>query len=157
MSFILGQQSLLEETLPCPTVPQCSPSSLYVPPLTSPSPTSVVIMSSSTCNDNQKLPSNISSRSYILQVGVSAGRLCGVANSHLLDVSKAANDHMALILAMTDLLIDLWRTSQSLQLNLVVAIHKKLALNKKKYPVEHCKVRTNRIHSYCKLCKVDYL
>ena len=77
-------------------------------------------------------------RSCILQVGVSAGRLCGVANSHLLD--ENGSQSRALVLAMTDLLRDLHRASQSLNLNIVRSIHTKLELNNRKYPVSLCKV-----------------
>jgi hypothetical protein len=88
-------------------------------------------------------------RSCILQVGVSAGRLCGVANTHMLDNNPKQQQPppqssdkatVVLVLAMSELLQDLLRTSQSLKLNIIVAIHNKLALNKKKYPVELCKV-----------------
>jgi hypothetical protein len=50
-----------------------------------------------------------------------------------------------LVLAMTDMLLDLYRTSQSLDLNLVVAIYNKLELNRRKYPVDLCKVREYRL------------
>jgi hypothetical protein len=89
-------------------------------------------------------------RSCILQVGVSAGRLCGVANTHMLDdpkqqqqePPKASENTVVLVLAMSELLQDLWRTSQSLKLNITVSIRNKLVLNKKKYPVGLCKVST---------------
>ncbi len=79
-------------------------------------------------------------RSCILQVGVSTGRLCGVANSHLLANNCHSHD-TALVMAMTDLFVDLYRTSESLDLNLVLAIQNKLILNCRKYPVELCKER----------------
>jgi hypothetical protein len=45
-----------------------------------------------------------------------------------------------LIEAMADLLKDLYWTSTSLRLHLVNAIYSKLELNRRKYPVELCKV-----------------
>lgn len=84
-----------------------------------------------------------SPRYCILQVGVSAGRLCGVGNSHFFS-DKQTTTNTALVLAMTDLLVDLYRTSRSLDLNLSVSIRHKLELNNRKYPVELCKVSTAR-------------
>lgn len=92
-------------------------------------------------------------RSCILQVGVSAGILCGVANSHhdsLVSSSskskdsegKNDNDDKVLVAAMSNLLHDLWKASCSLDLNLVKCIRQKLELNRRKYPVELCKVCT---------------
>jgi hypothetical protein len=43
---------------------------------------------------------------------------------------------------MSELLHDVWRSSQSLQLDLILSIRNKLELNRRKYPVELCKVRT---------------
>lgn len=112
-------------------------------------PTSRCLMNTcleSRCNDvdNNEIAQN--PRSCILQVGVSAGRLCGVANSHLSmrsgeGFSFPTHTRTVLVSAMSDLLLDLFRTSQSLQLNLIHCIHNKLELNNKKYPVELCKVR----------------
>jgi hypothetical protein len=90
-------------------------------------------------------------RSWILQVGGSAGRLCGVANSHLMPNttgSSTIND-TALVLAMTELLLDVFHASESLQLDLSLSIRQKMALNNRKYPVELCKVCTVRrlLHS----------
>lgn len=112
-----------------------------MPPSSASSPTSAMIT-------NEAMPEKPSDnpRSCILQVGVSAGRLCGVANSHLLD-----NYETSLVMAMADLFVDLYRTSQSLNLNLVVAIRNKLELNCRKYPVDLCKVR--RRHLCCILEK----
>lgn len=112
-------------------------------------------------------PHDGSPRSWILQVGVSAGRLCGVANSHLYPsnnnndndnkamahtktttTTKYDYDHShqhALTLSMTELLMDLYYTSQSFHLNLIDCIHHKLELNHRKYPVELCKVRSLEI------------
>ena len=103
-------------------------------------------------------PDTSDPRSCILQVGVSAGRLCGVANTHMMPQDATTTDGAAetgsisstvQVLAMSDLLVDLWRTSVSLNLNLIVAIRGKLELNAKKYPVEHCKVRDSRNCLWC--------
>jgi hypothetical protein len=119
------------------------------------SPTSVVPMSTDDDNDVNNNHKSIdhfhdNPRSCILQVGVSAGRLCGVANTHMLDnnnpkqtqppQSSTDKSEVVLVLAMSELLQDLLRTSQSLKLNIIVAIRSKMALNKKKYPAELCKV-----------------
>lgn len=116
--------------------------------------------SNDSCSQNNSNNHNsiYNPRSWILQVGVSAGRLCGVANSHLLDPTthnttttttssntSNSNSHndTALVLCMTDLLLDLYQTSQSLNLHLIVSIRNKLELNNRKYPVELCKVSKN--------------
>jgi hypothetical protein len=107
--------------------------------------------SSSSSSDLQTNP-----RTWILQVGVSAGRLCGVANSHLLYHANSSNTtekNTVLVLAMTELLLDLFHTSQSLQLDLILSIRRKMALNNRKYPVELCKVCTNCL-SPRRLCRV---
>jgi hypothetical protein len=95
-------------------------------------------------NDNSN--KNLNPRSCILQVGCSAGRLCGVANTHMnphKTETMASMNGDVVVLAMSELLHDLWLTSQSLNMNLIVAVRNKLALNNIKYPVEHCKVRRN--------------
>jgi hypothetical protein len=86
-------------------------------------------------------------RSCILQVGACAGRLCGVANTHLAaaeansDQYPAATTTTVLVLSMSELLQALMETASSLHLNLILAIRNKVALNNRKYPVELCKVR----------------
>jgi hypothetical protein len=74
----------------------------------------------------------------ILQVSASTGDLCGIPNTHMEEKTTTLTMNGDIILH------NLWQRSQSLKLNLIVAIHNKLVLNKIKYPVEHnCKVRRN--------------
>jgi hypothetical protein len=114
-------------------------------------------------NNNNNIINN--PRSCILQVGVYAGRLCELANTHpamvvatipnnrpttgimamkesssgiLLSSPFTSTDH--LVTTMADLFVSLWLTCRVLKLNMIVAIQGKLELNEKKYPVEHCKV-----------------
>jgi dCTP diphosphatase len=108
-------------------------------------------------------------RSCILQVGMHAGRLCELANSHPAMVEAesgtaklaaptcsdssmgtfSSKDH--LVTTMADLLVSLWLTSCVLKLNMIVAIHNKLKLNEKKYPVEHCKGKAGKYTHYSHL------
>jgi hypothetical protein len=110
-----------------------------MPAASSASPTSVTMMTK-----DEPIPSNadddaMNPRSCILQVGVSTGRLCGVANTHM--SGKQQDSSKVLVLAMSELLHDVWRSSQSLQLDLILSIRNKIELNRRKYPVELCKVR----------------
>ena len=93
-------------------------------------------------NSQSKAASLLSPRSCILQIGCSAGKLCGIANTHLADYDSNAKpkNNTVLVLAIKNVLKDLWITSQALNLNISFAIRSKMALNKKKYPVELCKV-----------------
>lgn len=77
-------------------------------------------------------------RSCILQVGAKAGHLCGAILIHDDDGSSSRADLMT---SMADLLKELYLTSFSLNLHLVTSIQSKLDLNRRKYPVELCKVR----------------
>ena len=100
-------------------------------------------------------------RSCILRVGADAGRLCVVGNQMLLEQmelqkqqqlqtdSPASEKQDAeiseelsglFVQALSELFASLCLTSQSLRLNWARSIRAKMALNAKKYPVEHCKV-----------------
>jgi hypothetical protein len=139
--------------------------------LSSSSPTSVIMSTTTTTSgchvdgtmDNDDFGNN--PRSCILQIGVHAGRLCELANTHpamiyslssrknqrgcdtptqkdaggLVTSYVSSTDHLAF--TMADLFFSLWLTSRVLKLNMIVAIQNKLRLNEKKYPVELCKVR----------------
>jgi hypothetical protein len=146
VSWVLLVLLVVPEIIQSTFIPMSNPSS---------SPTSVAQMSTDDDvnnhkgNDHLHLQYHISNpRSCILQVGVSAGRLCGVANTHMLDNPKqqapqSSDKTVVLVLTMSELLQDLWQTSQSLHLNISVAIRNKLALNNKKYPAELCKVSSS--------------
>ena len=118
--------------------------------------------------------SGASSRSCILQVGVCAGKLCAVANTLTATKNETSVDGLsvadletedAMVLAMTELMMSLWETSVSLDINLVVAVREKLELNKRKYHVHLCKVRcvfinknpriqiTTGIHAVIHVCR----
>eukprot|EP00593_Proboscia_inermis_P009856 CAMPEP_0171322472 /NCGR_PEP_ID=MMETSP0816-20121228/114982_1 /TAXON_ID=420281 /ORGANISM="Proboscia inermis, Strain CCAP1064/1" /LENGTH=327 /DNA_ID=CAMNT_0011820959 /DNA_START=183 /DNA_END=1167 /DNA_ORIENTATION=+ len=105
--------------------------------------------------------SGSSTRSCILQVGVCAGKLCAVANTltatknettaNGLSVAEfETEEYDAMVLAMTELMISLWETSVSLDINLVVAVRDKLELNKRKYPVHLCKGKAGKYTEYSK-------
>jgi hypothetical protein len=84
-------------------------------------------------------------RSCILGVGASAGKLCAVANTlipadHRNDETENDSSE-ALTEALAELFASLWLTAKALRLDWVRSIRSKMALNAKKYPVEHCKVR----------------
>eukprot|EP00934_Nitzschia_sp_Nitz4_P000791 Nitzschia sp. Nitz4//scaffold285_size24199//6968//7915//NITZ4_008422-RA/size24199-snap-gene-0.17-mRNA-1//1//CDS//3329545707//791//frame0 len=122
---------------------------------TSSSPAAVSEFSSCTKNSVSKMvASGISEtiasnpRSCVLQIGVSVGRLCGVANSHLIQDATSPHQTNVLVSAIGDLFGDLFRTSQSLHLNLIQCIHNKLELNNRKYPVELCKGRSGKYTAY---------
>ena len=104
-------------------------------------------------------------RSCILQVGVYAGRLCEVANTHpgmiTYDDDDSGNSSTTtnnsnnneqydrrLVSTLADLWYSLYETSVSLQLNMIVSIENKLELNAKKYPVEHCKGKAGKYTEY---------
>ena len=100
-----------------------------------------------------------SPRSCILRVGAKAGRLCAlmseqentIASTTNTEASMSEEDSSLLIMVMVDLLKELYATSISLNLHWVRAVHSKLELNRRKYPVELCKVRRCR---YCS-CLVE--
>lgn len=143
-------------------------------PSSSASPVSVMMTTTTTSSSNGNIADDNNNnnniinnpRSCILQVGVYAGRLCELANTHpamvvatipnnrptttgimamkesssgILSSSPfTSTDH--LVTTMADLFVSLWLTCRVLKLNMIVAIQGKLELNEKKYPVEHCKV-----------------
>ena len=86
-------------------------------------------------------------RSCILEVGACAGKLCCVANQFSpetyenLELESEAKS--ILTQALAELFASLWLTAKALRLDWVKSIRSKMALNAKKYPVEHCKVRKN--------------
>ncbi len=83
-------------------------------------------------------------RSCILKVGASAGQLCNVANQlapEPFETTECETDAL-LTLALAELFASLWLTAKALRLDWVKSIRSKMALNAKKYPVEHCKVWT---------------
>lgn len=98
-------------------------------------------------------------RSCILGVGASAGKLCWVANQMVPErddesgelssssPSQLMSQDELLTEALAELFASLWLTAKALRLDWVKSIRSKMALNAKKYPVEHCKVRT--IHYVC--------
>ena len=94
-------------------------------------------------------------RSCILGVGASAGKLCWVANqmvperddesgelSSSSSTPQSLSQEELLTEALAELFASLWLTAKALRLDWVKSIRSKMALNAKKYPVEHCKVRT---------------
>ncbi|KAL3936574.1 MAG: hypothetical protein SGBAC_008143 [Bacillariaceae sp.] len=96
-------------------------------------------------------------RSCILIVGERAGRLCGLANSHLPmvasgkdatknDVPEDKKEELAA--CMSELLQALLDTATSLNLDIIRSIHNKMALNAKKYPVELCKGKAGKYTQY---------
>jgi NTP pyrophosphatase (non-canonical NTP hydrolase) len=146
-------------------------------PSSSSSPTSVIFvettllsgsgkedtMYESNSNDNTMTIPN-DPRSCILRVGANAGKLCYLANemitSHangdsskklFCDGSDDKDIDKELILALTELFISLWLTSQSLKLNWIYSIRSKMKLNAKKYPVEHCKGKAGKYTQYSHL------
>mmetsp|Transcript_24854 Transcript_24854/g.52738 ORF Transcript_24854/g.52738 Transcript_24854/m.52738 type:complete len:276 (+) Transcript_24854:654-1481(+) len=111
-------------------------------------------------------------RSCILQVGADAGRLCVVGNQMLLEQmelqkqqqlqteSPASEEQDAelseelsglFVQALSELFASLCLTSHSLRLNWVRSIRAKMALNAKKYPVEHCKGKAGKYTKYSHL------
>lgn len=84
-------------------------------------------------------------RSCILEVGACAGKLCCVANQLSPEAYKnlelESKTKSILTQALAELFASLWLTAKALRLDWVKSIRSKMALNAKKYPVEHCKVR----------------
>jgi len=120
-------------------------------------------VSSVSVNQDTSMPisSGSSTRSCILQVGVCAGKLCAVANTLTATKNETTADDLsvaefetedvhAMVLAMTELMMSLWETSVSLDINLVVAVREKLELNKRKYPVHLCKGKAGKYTEYSK-------
>ena len=100
-------------------------------------------------NDMTTVP--MDPRSCILEVGASAGKLCSFANRILVperiitDTDDDQNDSLSsepLTEALVELFASLWLTAKALRLDWVKSIRSKMALNAKKYPAEHCKVRS---------------
>lgn len=88
-------------------------------------------------------------RSCILEVGASAGKLCCVANQLVKEANESLERETDPLLtqALVEIFASLWLTTKALRLDWVKSIRSKMALNAKKYPVEHCKVReTKRTH-----------
>jgi len=125
------------------------------------SPTSVSDHPSSSIIDQEGIKGNENNmphpRSCILIVGESAGKLCGLANTHLPlvasgkdetknDVPEDKKDELAV--CMSKLLQALLDTATSLNLDLIRSIHNKMALNAKKYPVELCKGKAGKYTQY---------
>ena len=119
-------------------------------PITTSSPTSVALagresFEDKVANANPNDDTNITMmpndpRSCILRVGADAGRLCAIANTMLDTTDESVKTELTS--ALLELFVGLWLTSKSLRLNWVRSIRAKMELNAKKYPVEHCKVRT---------------
>jgi len=120
-------------------------------------------VSSVSVNQDTSMPisSDSSTRSCILQVGVCAGKLCAVASTLTATKNETTADDLsvaefetedvhAMVLAMTELMMSLWETSVSLDINLVVAVREKLELNKRKYPVHLCKGKAGKYTEYSK-------
>jgi hypothetical protein len=126
------------------------------------SPTGVIMSTNPGHNVDGMMDHHLSHnpRSCILQIGVHAGRLCELANTHPEMVYSVSprNRHACdtetnfavqsyssstdyLTWTMADMFFSLWLTSRVLKLNIILAIENKLKLNEKKYPVELCKVR----------------
>eukprot|EP00537_Pseudo-nitzschia_pungens_P018184 CAMPEP_0172409190 /NCGR_PEP_ID=MMETSP1061-20121228/76240_1 /TAXON_ID=37318 /ORGANISM="Pseudo-nitzschia pungens, Strain cf. pungens" /LENGTH=333 /DNA_ID=CAMNT_0013145339 /DNA_START=512 /DNA_END=1513 /DNA_ORIENTATION=- len=119
-----------------------------------------------------------SPRTCILGVGASAGRLCGVAlnlapdsvytntnsnsntnanantNSNSKSRPLSASNADQLTDALNDLMVNLCATASSLNLDWVRSIRAKMALNEKKYPVEHCKGKAGKYTKYSHLTGV---
>ena len=102
-----------------------------------------------------------SPRSCILRVGAKSGRLCAWMAEHEEDTVAIASTAQEpevsfFVMAMVDLLKELYWTSISLNLHWVQAVHSKLELNRRKYPVELCKVRrcrnTDHLCVPCRIC-----
>ena len=89
------------------------------------SPTSVVDMMKNNLDGFDKQ----NPRSCILRVGERAGRLCGIANTHL--VSKSFSNNVTLVLCMAELLHALMETASCLELNLILSIQKVRFADKK--------------------------
>jgi hypothetical protein len=109
------------------------------------SPTSVadsnMMMTTNDQSSKEKNAQTSKPRSCIFRVGECAGRLCGISNTHLSTTKPfTETNNTVLVLGMSELLQALMETATSLDLNLIFAIQNKLALNKRKYPVELCKV-----------------
>eukprot|EP00980_Cylindrotheca_fusiformis_P014618 scaffold3963_cov65-Cylindrotheca_fusiformis.AAC.3 len=151
--LFLGSSSFLTRTIDSFYMPSSTTTTTTT--TSSASPTSVVTMNAeTTSNDSMTMTYKSNPRSCILQVGVCAGRLCCVANTHLstttmADKTNASNNNTTvLVLAMSELLQALWETAKSLNLDLILAIHNKLELNNRKYPVELCKGKAGKYTQY---------
>lgn len=89
-------------------------------------------------------------RSCILEVGASAGKLCSVANRLVPDRDdNGINEQLKE--ALVELFASLWLTAKALRLDWVKSIRSKIALNAKKYPVEHCKGKAGKYTKYSHL------
>ncbi len=95
-------------------------------------------------SNNMDGASPMDPRSCILNVGASAGKLCYVANQ-LLPERESETDAL-LTQTLAELFVSLWLTAKALRLDWVKSIRSKMALNAKKYPVEHCKVSNQCEH-----------
>eukprot|EP00536_Pseudo-nitzschia_multiseries_P005524 jgi/Psemu1/285834/fgenesh1_pg.104_\ len=107
-------------------------------------------------NDNNN-NNNHNPRTRILAVGASAGRLCGVGMGLPPDgTTLSARDAERLTSALSDLMADLCAAASSLplELNWVRSIRAKMALNARKYPVEHCKGKAGKYTKYSHLTGV---
>jgi len=102
-------------------------------------------------------------RSCILGVGASAGKLCWVANQMVPErddesgelssssPSQSMSQDELLTEALAELFASLWLTAKALRLDWVKSIRSKMALNAKKYPVEHCKGKAGKYTEYSHL------
>jgi len=114
-------------------------------------------MKSLSTDEEQRGKNVLNPRSCILNVGECAGRLCGLANTHLPLVTSGKDttkndilpEHQSeLALCMSQLLQALLNTASCVQLDLIRSIHNKMALNAKKYPVELCKGKAGKYTQY---------
>jgi hypothetical protein len=85
-------------------------------------------------------------RNHILQLSARVGQLASVVLRDM-PLDKDSTSHHQVSLEIRAVLMDLWNdlqaTAQSLELDLQVVIVKKMELNRRKYPVELCKVCCN--------------
>jgi len=100
-------------------------------------------------SNNMDGASPMDPRSCILNVGASAGKLCYVANQ-LLPERESETDAL-LTQTLAELFVSLWLTAKALRLDWVKSIRSKMALNAKKYPVEHCKGKAGKYTNYSHL------
>lgn len=100
-------------------------------------------------NSDKSNPILNNPRSCVLHIGGCAGKLCGLANTHLPFAPSGMDDnknsivptHQAeLASCIGELLQALLDAATCFQLDLIRSIHNKMSLNAKKYPVELCKV-----------------
>lgn len=94
-------------------------------------------------------------RSCVMQISSVVGRLCHLAINHFPCLpngqpipSLPVGSYLPILECMVELLVTLQVTAIAFDIPLLLSIQKKLALNKEKYPVEHCKVRNKTPNKY---------